>query len=190
MLFIICLGVKKTPQKTKCRREAMRSRNIPHACNLVLQRAYFPRPTQRRDVRSGVWCLRWRWWLLSNLCKKKKKKKEHHSAGSPSLSFVYESFMLTTIVHKSHFISLQRDATRSQHISLQRTCLLGVRWQVEEHPRHPFNMCHVWVLRRHYSVAVEADCLNVTRATRLYYSPYLLITSDSLMLSLPSFFFF
>lgn len=64
-------------------------------------------------------------------------KNEHRGVGCPNLLLVYESFMLTTIVHTSHFISHQSDATGLQHISLQCTCLLGVRWQVGEHLRQP-----------------------------------------------------
>lgn len=56
---------------------------------------------------------------LSNLL-----KNEHRGVGC-NVSLVYESFMLTTIVHPSHFISHQDDATGLQDISLRWTCLWG-----------------------------------------------------------------
>ena len=40
-----------------------------------------------------------------------KKKNEHRGVGCPNVVLVYESFMLTTIVHPSHSISQQSDAT-------------------------------------------------------------------------------
>lgn len=187
-LFIICLRVKQT----ECKREAPRSWNDLHACNVLLRRAYFPHPTQRRRKKEKKWEAVFEMVLGAPL-QSPLQKNEHHSVGCPNLLLVYESFMLTTIIHTSHFISQQSDAKGSQHISLQCTCLLGVCLQVGEHLRHLFSVYYVCVclyvcmLRGYYPLAVEAECLNVARVSRLYCSPYLLITSDSLMFPLPIF---
>lgn len=71
----------------------------------------------------------------------------------------------------------------------QRTRLLGLCWQVGAHLRHPLSACNkrVRVLRGNIIFpAAEAERLNVAAASRLYRSPYLLITSDSLMSPLPT----
>lgn len=53
---------------------------------------------------------------------------------------VYESFMLTTIVHMSHL---------TQHISHQYKCLFRVCYQVEKQLCLPFSECLPSVLRRY-----------------------------------------
>ena len=67
--------------------------------------------TQKRRG-SEKWC--WRWCRASSSIPApptKKKKNEHRGVGCPNVVLVYESFMLTTIVHPSHSISQQSDAT-------------------------------------------------------------------------------
>lgn len=64
-------------------------------------------------------------------------------------------------------------------------------------PSAPFSVCYVRVcvslcayVRGYYALTAEAKCLNAARASRLYCSPYLLITSDSLLPPSSFFFFF
>lgn len=157
MLFTVCLRVKQTKSKTQTHRVEMIHMFVMVYWSELVSLSLHERNVKERGKKKRTWEVIFAMvsGLLSNLC-----KNEHHGVGCPNVLLVYESFMLTTIVHPSHFISHQSDATGLQHISLQCTCLWGVCWQVGEHLRHPFGvyMCVSMCAHEHVEGILRSHC--------------------------------
>lgn len=99
------------------------------------------------------------------------------SVASSNLALVCESLASTAMVHTSHFTPNSPPPPPPVHVPV-RALLAGGGAPPSSSLR---------VLRGNIIFpAAEAERLNVAAASRLYCSPYLLITSDSLMSPLPT----